>query len=120
MNECHGSNPVLTLPEHLDGDGVGEMFRLQVEQTGDDLHVIFDPVVDLLEEDILFPEGRLEPVFGLSPLGHIEDRPLDGRLSLVVDPAPQDFNEDKGPVFSDALELIMTEFLFIRLRMMAS
>jgi len=120
MNESHRSNPVLTLPEHLDGGGVGEMFRLQVEQTGDNLHVILNPVVDLLEKDFLFPEGRLEPVFGLSPLGHIEDRPLDGRLSLVLDPAPKDFNVDKGPVFPDALELIMTEFLFIRLRMMAS
>jgi hypothetical protein len=52
----HGGDAVLAVVEGCKDFLVLDMARLQMEQTGDDLQIVFDSVVDLLEQDFLFFE----------------------------------------------------------------
>ena len=55
------------------------MFGFEAEQAGDDLEVVLDPVMDLLEEELFFPErnpkgleGFLNPELGQLALGDVD------------------------------------------------
>ena len=44
VDEGHGSDTVLAFLEHLQGLSILDIFGLKVEQTGNDLQIVFDPV----------------------------------------------------------------------------
>ena len=46
---------------------------LEVEEAGDDLHVVLDPVMDLAEEDLLLAQRLPELVLGPGPLRRVVD-----------------------------------------------
>jgi len=81
MDQRHGVDPVLALPEEVGRLPVPDVRHLQVEQTADDLEVVLDPVVHLLEQDLFFPQGLPDPFLRLDSF---VDQPRifqrDGRL----------------------------------------
>ena len=63
MDQSHGLDTVLALLEDLDHRLVLEVLGLQAEETGDDLEIVLDPVVDLLQEYFLLAQGCPEFLF---------------------------------------------------------
>src|SRR6516162_219508 len=66
------------LASHLVTDGTG----LQAKQAGDHLQVVLDPVVDLLEQCLLLPEGGSDSFFALLTLANVTQD--DGEDPSVV------------------------------------
>ena len=89
MDEGHRPDAVLAVLEHADGLRVLEVAGLEAEQGGDDLHVVLDPVVDLLEQDLLLVEGGLQGFFAPLPLdGHGGLGGHEGQHVHVLRPVP--------------------------------
>ena len=76
MDKGHGFDAVAAFLEDVEGVGVLDVRGLQLEEAGDDLEVVFDAMVDFLEEDFLFLEGGFDADLGFLLLGHVAD---DGR-----------------------------------------
>ncbi len=57
MDQCHGQDPVAAVVQDFPGPQVRGVGRLHVEEPGDRLEVVLDPVVDLPEEHLLLSEG---------------------------------------------------------------
>src|SRR6266699_6266594 len=64
MNQRHGVNPVLALLEHLAQSVILYCARLKTKQAGHDLEIVFDPVVNLLEQDFLLPQRGADGLVG--------------------------------------------------------
>ena len=60
MDEGHRLHPVLTVLEHLNGLCILHMSGLQVQETGNDLQVIFDAMMHFFQQDILHGEPRVD------------------------------------------------------------
>ncbi len=99
VNERHGMNAILALPEFLPGWLVLDAARLQAEETGYDLKIILDAVVNLLEQNFLLAQRRADLSFGPPPFGdvaknhridhlpfqlHLRDASLGGKLGPVA------------------------------------
>src|SRR6516225_11525590 len=72
---------VLALLKHLAGHLVTDGTGLQAKQAGDHLQIVLDPVVDLLEQCLLLPEGGSKNLLALLTLTDVtqddgEDPPV--------------------------------------------
>src|SRR5262247_4615894 len=68
MDERHGADAVLTIAKLRHQGGIINHIGLQLEQTRDDLQIIFYPMVHFLEEEIFLAQGRGELRLGLAAL----------------------------------------------------
>ena len=96
MDQGHGHDPVVEVLEQGEGLGVGGAVHLEEDQGGDDGEVVLDPVVDLLEENLLFPKGRLNLVLSPFPLRHVHE----GHQDQVVDDDSGDHDRPLRPVLA--------------------
>ena len=76
MNQRHGFDPVAAFAEGLARLGILDGVGLQVQQAGNDLQVVLDPMVNLLDQDFFFLQRGLEVLFDTFALG---DVPRNGR-----------------------------------------
>ncbi len=61
VDQGHGPDAILGVIEGAVEVGRGgEFARLHAEQAGDDLQIVFDPVVDFFEQDFLFAQRVVE------------------------------------------------------------
>ena len=63
VDQGHGADAVMAVPEERGRVLVPAVFQLQIEQGGDHLHVVFHPVVDLLEHHLFFLKRGPQLVF---------------------------------------------------------
>ena len=69
VNQRHGTDPVLTLPQATMRPP--EFPLLELKQARDDLHVVLDPMMDLLEQDLLLVQRTAQGLLVLAPLGDV-------------------------------------------------
>lgn len=85
----HRLYAVLGFLEQDGGVGMGGLAGLHSQEAGDNLQVVFDPMMQFFEQDIFFAEGAGELVLGLDLFGElgldllIEVGLLDGDRDLV-------------------------------------
>src|SRR5437867_3850040 len=72
MNQRHGLDPILALPKNLLGLGIGDRSRLEIQETADDLQIIFNAVVNFLEHHLFLQEGSLNLFFVEFAFGDVD------------------------------------------------
>ena len=71
VDKGHRPDPALTLFKHIHGGWILDFVRLKIQQAGHNLHIIFDPMMDLSEEDFFLRQGCFESLFRPFPFdGH--------------------------------------------------
>ena len=65
MDQAHRPDSGLSLLRISRHSPFWDFAGLEVEKAGNDLHVVLDPVVNLPEQDLFFPQGGLDDFFHL-------------------------------------------------------
>ena len=58
--------------------------RLDEQDAGDDLQAVGDPVLDLLQQHVLFPHQLLEPPLDRAPVGNVLEGKQDGGMGALL------------------------------------
>ena len=77
----HGNDPVLAFLVYLPGTRIADVLGLKVEKAGDDLEIILDPMMNLLEQKLLFLIllEQLHVFFLVVVIGYIEQYKQQGQ-----------------------------------------
>ena len=85
VNQRHGLDAVLRVLEQRSRVGILDLARLHPQQTGNDLQIIFNAVVNFLQQHVFFLQRRVELVLRLLAIGDIFDHPQAiERLALSI------------------------------------
>jgi hypothetical protein len=84
VDQRHGLDAVLAVPQHLEHGRVVEPGQLQVEQAVDNLQVVFDAVMDLAKQQLLLLQSRNDAVLSLLALGDVASHRQDRGATLVM------------------------------------
>ena len=75
MHCGHCTHAIAGAREDFDERRVGDLAALEIEQAGDDLEIVFHPVVDLVEQHFFLAERSLHRLLSFEPRGHIHGGP---------------------------------------------
>src|SRR5579871_4900088 len=117
MNRSNGPYPGLHLQQHGLRIGLTQVLRLQVEQAGNDLQIVLDPVVNLLQQSFLLGQGSaellllvLEPNRGPVSLGNIAHDLGEAAYppAGVANRCQNSVGKENAPILAEVPSLIQT------------
>jgi len=101
VNQGHRPDAALAVSEDLGGLLVADLVRLKVQQTRNHLQVVFDAMVDLLQQYFLFLQGSANFLVAALSLGNvfitpevIMPIPVHGEWEVIPQKHPPAFRHD--------------------------